>query len=397
MNKTQEHFSIEEAQSEIRTRVLEIRALPDDKLTPELRSERDELDQKYAAGEVKFRASLKSLREGQEQGVTVVDSEARELQRLTERASVGDVFASVVERRATTGETAELQSHCGLQGNEMPLSMLRGVEKRAVTTTAANTQINEQPVIAPVFSLGDTAFMNVAQETVEPGAAVWPVLSVRPSVGGPYTDSTSAAETNGTFGADLLSPQRLSASYRYRQSDAVRFRGMSEGLRQALNQGLSEAIDAQTVAQIVSDVSRTARTTTSNFAHYKSRLTSSVDGRFAGMESDVKMLIGTPTLIHGETLYKSSESPESAIDLLRRTSGGVKVSAFVPGVSSNRQDILVRKGARLDAVAALWDRVIIDDSVTKAQTGEVVLTAVLYAAFKVVRTDGFARLQVQHT
>ena len=251
-------------------------------------------------------------------------------------------------------------------------------------------------MVQPVFALGDTAFMNVAQETVEPGAAVWPVLSVRPSVKGPFDDSTSADETDGTFGADLLSPQRLSASYRYRQSDAVRFRGMSEGLRQALNQGLSEAIDAQTVAQIVSDVSRTTRTTTSNFGHYKSRLTNSVDGRFSGMESDVKMLIGAPTLVHGETLYKSSESPESAIDFLRRASGGVKVSAFVPAVASNRQDILVRKGARMDAVAALWDRVIIDDNVTKAQTGEVVLTAVLYAAFKVVRTAGFSRLQVQH-
>ena len=259
---------------------------------------------------------------------------------------MGDVFASVVERRATNGETAELQSHCGLQGNEMPLSMLRGVEKRAVTTTAANTQINERPVIEPVFALGDTNFMNVAQETVEPGAAVWPVLSVRPSVKGPFSDSTSASETDGTFGADLLSPQRLSASYRYRQSDAVRFRGMSEGLRQALNQGLSEAIDAQTVAQIVTDVSRTTRTTTSDFAHYKSRLTSSVDGRYAGMESDVKMLIGAPTLIHGETLYKSGESAESAIGLLRRTSGGVKVSAFVPGVASNRQDILGTQGRK---------------------------------------------------
>ena len=397
MNKTIEHFKIEEAQSEIKSRVMEIRALGEDKLTDALRTERDTLDKKYAEGEVKFRASLKAMKDEQEAGITVMDSEARELQRLTKAASVGDVFASVIERRATTGETAELQSHCGLQGNEMPLSMLRGVEKRAVTTTAANTQINEQTVIAPVFSLGDAAFMNVTQETVEPGAAVWPVLSVRPSVAGPYNDSTSAAETNGTFGADLLSPQRLSASYRYRQSDAVRFRGMSEGLRAALNQGLSEAIDAQTVAQIVADVSRTARTTTSNFAHYKSRLTSSVDGRLAGMESDVKMLIGSPTLVHGETLYKSSESPESAIDLLRRASGGVKVSAFVPGVSSNRQDILVRKGSRMDAVAALWDRVIIDDNVTKASSGEVVLTAVLYAAFKVVRTDGFARLQVQHT
>ena len=59
MTKTQAHFAIEEAQSVIRTRVLEIRALPDDKLTPELRSERDTLDTKYAEGEVKFRASIK--------------------------------------------------------------------------------------------------------------------------------------------------------------------------------------------------------------------------------------------------------------------------------------------------------------------------------------------------
>ena len=396
MTKTQEHFKIEEAQSEIRSRVMEFRDIPDDKMTPELRTERETLDKQYAAGEIKFRASLAALRSEQEEAVTVIDSEARELNLLIERASVGDVFASVIERRATVGETAELQSHCGLQVNEMPLSMLRAVEHRAVTTTAANTQINERPVIAPVFALGDTAFMNVAQETVEPGAAVWPVLSVRPNVRGPFSGSDAATETDGTFGADLLSPQRLSASYFYRQSDAVRFRGMSEGLRSALNEGLSEAIDAQVVARIITDVSQTTRTTLSDFAHYKSRLTSSVDGRFAGMESDVKMLIGTATLTHGETLYKSSESPESAIDALRRMSGGVKVSAFIPAPASNRQDILIRKGARMDAVAALWDRVMIDDNVTKAKTGEVVLTAALYAAFRVVRTDGFARLQVQH-
>ena len=186
MSKTIEHFKIEESQSGLRSRVLEIRAIAEDKMTDELRTERDTLDKKYAAGEIKFRASLKAMQAEQETTVTVEDSEARELQRLTKAASVGDVFASLVERRATTGETAELQAHCKLQGNEMPLSMLRGVEKRAVTTTAANTQINEQPVIQPVFALGDTEFMNVTQETVEPGAAVWPVLSVRPSIGGPY-------------------------------------------------------------------------------------------------------------------------------------------------------------------------------------------------------------------
>ena len=392
--RMQTYLDVQATKSGITSRLLEIKALEE---TAELRSERETLTKKQDETEIAFRKALAEVRAEEEQTVTTFDAEARELQRLTERASVGDVFASVVERRATTGETAELQSHCGLQGNEMPLAMLRGVETRGVTTTAANTQINERPVISPVFAMGDANFMLVTQETVEPGAAVWPVLSVRPSVKGPFDDSTSASKTDGTFGADLLSPQRLSASYRYRQSDAVRFRGMSEGLRQALNQGLSEAIDAQTVAQIVSDVSRTARTTTSDFAHYKSLLSSSVDGRYAGMESDVKMLIGSATLIDGETLYKSSESPESAIDLLRRTSGGVKVSAFIPGVASNRQDILVRKGARMDAVAALWDRVSILDNVTKAQSGEIVLSAILFAAFKVVRVAGFSRLQVQHS
>ena len=203
------------------SRVLEIRAIPEDQLTTELRSERDTLDKKYAEGEIKFRASLKSLRDEQESTVTVEDSEAREPKRqLIERASVGDVFASVIERRATTGETAELQTHCKLQGNEMPLSMLRGVEKRATTTTAANTQINEQPVIAPVFALGDTNFMNVAQETVEPGAAVWPVLSVRPSVAGPYHRFGQArrrpTEPSGPTYFQSAAFERK--SYRYRQS-----------------------------------------------------------------------------------------------------------------------------------------------------------------------------------
>ena len=50
MSKTTDHFAIEKAQSEIRTRVLEIRALSDDKLTPELKAERETLDKRYAEG-----------------------------------------------------------------------------------------------------------------------------------------------------------------------------------------------------------------------------------------------------------------------------------------------------------------------------------------------------------
>ena len=106
MTKTIEHFQIEEAQSEMRTRVLEIRAIPEDQLTPELRSERATLDKKFAEGEIKFRASLKAMKAEQEAG-TPVDSAALELRQLTDRASVnglGAIAAGVLSGHACEGE-----------------------------------------------------------------------------------------------------------------------------------------------------------------------------------------------------------------------------------------------------------------------------------------------------
>ena len=151
MTKTQEHFAIEEAQSEIRTRVLEIRALPDDKLTSELKTERDTLDQKYAAGEVKFRASLKALREGQEQGVSL-DTAGTELRELTKRANLGGVFTAAMAGSPTDGAEAEIQKHFGLASNQIPLEMLRidrGVEERAAATVPGSIGDASQAGVHP--------------------------------------------------------------------------------------------------------------------------------------------------------------------------------------------------------------------------------------------------------
>ena len=177
MNKTQEHFVIEEAQSEIRTRVLEIRALPGDKLTDELRAERDTLDKKYAAGEVKFRASLKSLREGQEQGVTL-DTEGTELRALTKRANLGGVFTAAMAGSPTDGAEAEVQKHFGLASNQIPLEMLRidrGVEERAAATVPGSIgDASQSEVVLPVFATGDGAYLGVERPSVPVGVAAYP-------------------------------------------------------------------------------------------------------------------------------------------------------------------------------------------------------------------------------
>ena len=40
---------------------------------------------------------------------------------------------------------------------------------------------------------------------------------------------------------------------------------------------------------------------------------------------------------------------------------------------------------------------LIPDEISGAKTGKIVLTGVMLAAFKVLRTDGFARIQSQHS
>ena len=97
-------------------------------------------------------------------------------------------------------------------------------------------------------------------------------------------------------------------------------------------------------------------------------------------------------------LYRGNNADDSAVDSIRRISGGLRVSPHIAAVASHKQDVLARLGMRPDAVAPLWQGVqLIPDEITKAKSGEIVITAVLLAAFKVIRTDGFKRVQAQHS
>ena len=408
MTKTKEHFAIEKAQSEIRTRVLEINALPDDKLTPELRGERNTLYKTYEAGEIEFRASLEALQVEQAAGLTVVDAEARELQLLTDKANVGDILTATIERRQTSGEASELQKHYGLGAHQIPLEMLRidrGVEERAAAAVPASIgDAVQAEVITPIFSTGDGAFLGIERPTVPVGDAAYPVLGTVPSVKGPFTGSDDAAQTNATFAANSLSPERLQASFSYRRSDMARFAGLDASLRLALNGGLTEALDAQAISG--SDGLLTATnlanhnvTAVSTFALYlKGLLYARVDGRYARSAGDVRIIVGAGTYTHASEVYKASETDETASERLQARSGGLMVSPHVPAVASNRQNALIRLGMeRGAAVQPLWEGVsLIVDEFTRATQGEIVVTAVLLSNFQITRAAQFSKRQTQH-
>ncbi len=245
---------------------------------------------------------------------------------------------------------------------------------------------------------GEAAFFSVAMPTVESGDAVFPVLTNRPAVAGPYKASEAVSETDGVFAAEVLQPERIQASFFYRRTDATRFPSMDSDLRSALARGLSEKTDAEVIAQIVEDVSRTAASAADDYDSYRKRLIyDHIDGRFASMESDMRILVGSETLADMSPLFRGAQGDVSVVENVRRLSGGLRVSPHIAVAASDKQDAIVRRGMRRDMVCPMWRGVnVIFDEVTKAATGEIVLTAILQFAKKVIRTDGFARVETQH-
>ena len=373
----------------------------------EQNAEMETLTAEVSLREPELRAALAAEPDPQEV-VTTADAETRELGQLTKTASVGDILLATFEKRQTEGAPAELQKHYGLGSHQVPLEMLRvdrGVEERAAATVPASIgDASQAQVVTPVFSSGDGQFLGIERPTVPVGDGSFPVLSTVPSVKGPFTDSTEAAQTDAEFVATNLSPERLQASFSYRRTDAARFAGLDAALRLALNGGLQEALDKQAISGTdglltATNLPNNNVSAVSTFALYLSGLLyGRIDGRFARTPSDVKMIVGAPTFAHASAAYKGNNSDESGVERLQEKSGGLMVSAHVPDVASNRQNALIRLGMeRGGAVQPMWQGVsLVVDEFTRAAHGEIIVHAILLANFAITRKAQWSKRQTQH-
>ena len=332
------------------------------------------------------------------------DTEARERRELCERANVGDVYNSILEKRgATDGATAEAQAAHGCAPNQIPLAMLAApTERRAVTPTPGASATEQAETVQPVFSTGAGAFLGIDRPTVAMGQAVYPVLTSRPTVGGPHANSSDVADTTGAFDAALLPPKRIQAGFIYRRTDAMQFSGMDSALRMALNGGLQEKLDREAIAGADglltgTNLGNNNVTAVTTFALYLSQfLYGRVDGRYAEQKNDIRVLMGASTYGHAGGVYQSS-AYKSALAVLEQDSAGVRVSAHVPAVASHRQNAVVRLGLRRDSVQPIWGAVtIIVDEVTLSGKGEIEVTAVMQMNTKILRAAGFFKQQSQH-
>ena len=396
----------------IQVRLSECRQRLNTLLQVETRSADEQTELEKLTGEVgklepEFRAAVAAEPNAVET-VTANGGEGAEYRGILTRASLGRFVHSAVEHRSADGAERELQVHHKLAGNELPLDMLRIAatpETRAagLTTAPTNVATTEDVVIPPVFAMGAGAFLGIDRPTVAAGDAVYPVLSTRPDVHGPHSDSSDAAETDATFAADLLAPERIQASFNYRRTDAARFAGMDMSLRAALNAGLEEKLDYEAIRGTEGLLTGTklanheaAAVTT--FAHYVSQfIYSRVDGRYAATVADVRAVVGSATYAHMGSQYRANNVDDPAAEIIDARTGGVRVSAHVPAVAGNKQNAVIRLGMRRDMVQPIWNNVaIVFDEFSGSGKGEIEVTAVALMNVKILRAAGFYKQQTQH-
>ena len=323
--------------------------------------------------------------------------EARERAELESRCSVGRIFQHTAEQRALDGAEAELQSELKLPLNFIPLSLLRGEpETRAITPAPGNVGSPQDPIIPAVFPMGAASFLGVEMPSVGHGEPVYPVLTNN-TAAADFDEAADVAETTGSFSADVLSPRRIQASFEYSREDAARFAGMDSALRRNLSDALSSGMDkyilTKTNLGLLAFGTDPTAGTEEDFASYREAIFGQVDGRYAMTAMDVCLLVGGGTYTHMSGKYRGNNADDSILDSLMMKSGGVRVSAHVPAVSSTIQQAVAARGKQYrHAVAPVWEGIeLIPDFVTKAKSGQIVITAVMLCNFKVLRADGFKR------
>ena len=383
--------------SEIRTRLATLAGMEDQ--TDETRGEIATLRTEYVDVENRSQACLVS-EDLPIETRHAAGQEGSEMRALIEQCNVGKIFEAAIEKRAISGPEKELQEHHGLGENQIPLELL---EVRAVTPAPSDVGTEMAPIIPGVFPQSCAAFLGIDTPSVPVGEVVYPVLTKNADAHLP-AENSAAAETTGSFSADVISPRRLQASFFYSREDRARFAGMDAALRQNLSDALADSLDKQILAGDPEGLlhgtilANHNRTTIADFAHYKAEfLYSRVDGTWAFGADEIRAVVGSATYAHAAVVYRANNSDDSALDILSMKGGGVKVSAHIPAPdNNNRQNAIIRLGMRRDYVTPLWQGIsIIPDEVTKAASGQIVITAILLFGAKLLRAGGFYKQATQ--
>ena len=432
-------------QSEVRERLNNLGAF--EAPTDEQQQEMRKLSGEYQTLEVRYRALLHGSAaddkggdkakgddkggdkaKGDQQGVEQrdgdkQDAEERALRRLQGRVELRAYLQAAMDGASLSGAEAEFNKALGIGDGagavQVPWEALlppgwhpgqeRRMEQRqdVATVPAADMHTeNMQPILARIFQRTVAAFLGVTMPMASVGERRYPVMtggtSASMQAAGGEVDAGAASYTVTT-----IEPTRLTARYLFRVEDLAMVSGLEASLRGDLRAVMGDELDRQiltgngtapNLAGVFDDDSGLAAPAEpSNEAtvdDYIDVITSQVDGTNAYQTGDVRLLIGTNTLRHAAKKFISG-TDTSALEYVRRLSGGYRTSARVPALAAKKQEGMAIRMNGV-AVAPVWPTLsLIRDVYSGAAKGEVALTAIALYGFEIVRTNGWSRFKLQ--
>ena len=282
------------------------------------------------------------------------------MRELVSKATISGIFDAALSGKRTAGAEAELQKELKLEGNAVPLVLLRrhddgaGVEMRTTGVTpvpaAGSIGASQSEIIPAVFPEAASAFLGIPMPTVPVGERVFTVLSTSAAPGTP-AKGAEQAHSAAAFTASVLSPARIQASLFFAREDAARLSGLNESLRSNLSDALGDKLDQQVLTGTDglltgTNLANNAASAADTFATYRSRFAFGlVDGKYSMTAGDLRLLVGSATYAHMASVYRGNNSDLDALASLLPATGGVRVSANMTAVSSETSRTLSFAGA----------------------------------------------------
>ena len=397
---------LELRQSEIRQRLNELAAI--DEPSDDERSELERLGTEYRDLEPRLRAAI--IAEQNDPDVSDDPGPAgAEFRNLADRARGEFGLARIIAALAGAGgaldgATAELMQARGVSDRQAPIDLFASEHRAAATVVApGNVGVETRPIVQPVFPMPAAAFMGIAPMIVGSGEQATNIITAPTSGPAAAAKAGAVAASAVTFSSAKDSPSRFQASGTVNREDLAALETLDAGIRTVLTDAVGAGIEAHVIAATgigLTDhgTDPTADSDTITWATAKSKLYGQVDGRYAGMASDVRLLIGSDTNAILAGLYRgtgtAAADQTNALEELQRVSGGVMVSANVPAAASNiAQAVFYRMGGSEGAARLFqWARVeLIVDPYTLSDDGQIKITAIALASFRVTRAANYPR------
>ena len=368
--------------------------------------------------------------------------EQRERQPLADRVSLSRYMLGVLEQRGVDGAEAELRSELKLSDQAIPWEALAApAEERADAVSPQNKAGQPLPygtinvttagILSRVFTRTDTGFLGVSMPGVAAGQRRFPVMvdGTAASMQGRGDEPDAGA---AKFDVVDATPHRLTGRY---VLDIEGLAEMGQALEGQLRADLRTEMGYQMDRQILLGDGTGANVTglltaldlvlppgaafgsgaTANdvsaqisWAAWKKIATNGLDGKYAVMESDIRLLIGQDSYVLGREQYRSDdvESPD-ALATLGMLGTAVRQSFQIPASavatiepksanSTKKVQNAIFNSEPGAAVAPIWQGLtMIRDPYTEAGKGQVIMTAHMMFDFIMRRKDGWKRIAIR--